>query len=252
MHPRGEPVVSDQPHPRGLSIGNLSMAKKDKKNKSVRLNISKPVAAILVVFTCVAAVHLTKFVLGFLNNTPAAKSVLARSKGNPKAELRITEYIDLQCPACARGAKILKETFDRYPGDIYLELKYFPLEQMHQFAVISALYAECAARQNKFWEFTDVLLAKQDLWSPLTSAEPMFREIAHSVHINLEQLNSCLADKSVEEAVFKERDFGKSMGIKSTPTYYVNGTMVVGAKSLQEELDKHLGVSTNAPGGTSH
>jgi len=228
------------------------MTKKDKKTGTKKINISKPVATVLVIISCIAAVQITTFVLSYFRGTPAAKSVLARSKGNPKAELKITEYIDFQCPACARGAKTLHEITVKYPAKIYLEMKYFPLGQSHQHAMISALYAECTARQDKFWAFVDPLLEKQSLWAKLTNAEPMFREIAQAVRVDLDQLNSCLVEKGVEEAILKERDFGKTLGIKSTPTYFINGKMVVGAKSLQEELDKHLGLSADASGGTSH
>jgi len=228
------------------------MAKKDKKTGAKKINISKPAATVLVIISCVVTVQITAFVLSYFRGTSAAKSVLARSKGNPKADLKITEYIDFQCPACARGAKTLHEVTEKYPAKIYLEIKYFPLDHSHQHAMVSALYAECTARQDKFWLFVDILLEKQGLWAQLTNAEPMFREIAQAVQVDLDQLNSCLVDKGVEEAIFKERDFGKSLGIKSTPTYFINGKMVVGTKSLQEELDKHLGVSVGVSGGTSH
>jgi len=228
------------------------MAKKDKKTGTKKINISKPVATALVIISCIAAVQITTFVLSYLRGTPTAKSVLARTKGNPKSDFKITEYIDFQCPACARGAKTLHEITVKYPEKIYLEMKYFPLGQTHQHAMISVLYAECVARQDKFWVFIDLLLEKQGLWTQLTNAEPMFREIAQSVQVDLNQLNSCLVDKGVEEAILKERDFGKSLGIKSTPTYFINGKMVVGTKSLQEELDKHWGVSVDLSGGTSH
>lgn len=206
-----------------------------------KLKFSKATATVVVILFCVGGVHIAKGALSYLRGSPSAKSVLARSRGNPKADLKITEYIDFQCPACARGAKTLKEIIEKYPARVYLELKYFPLEQMHQHAMVSALYTECAARQNKFWVFADRLLGQQDLWNKLTNAEPMFRQIAESAQLDTEELNSCLADKGVEDAVLKEREFGKALGIKSTPTYFVNGKMVVGTKSLQEELDKHLG-----------
>jgi len=228
------------------------MAKKDKKTGTKNINISKPVATALVILSCIVAVQIATFVLSYLRGTPAAKSVLARTKGNSKADFKVTEYIDFQCPACARGAKTLHEITVKYPTKIYLEMKYFPLDQSHQHAMISALYAECVARQDKFWMFVDLLLEKQNLWAQLTNAEPMFREIAQAIQVDSDKLNSCLMDKGVEETIFKERDFGKALGIKSTPTYFINGKMVVGTKSLQEELDKHFGVSVDVPGGTSH
>src|SRR5271170_6164341 len=63
----------------------------------------------------------------------------ARTKGNPQARVKIVEFIDFQCPACAYGVKYLKALFEKYPNDLYVRVRYFPLTQMHRFAMQSAL-----------------------------------------------------------------------------------------------------------------
>ena len=86
----------------------------------------------------------------------------ARAKGNPQARLKIVEFIDFQCPACAYGVKYLKTFFDQHPNDIYLQVRYYPLTNVHHHAMISALYSECAARQGKFWALNDLMMPQQD------------------------------------------------------------------------------------------
>jgi protein-disulfide isomerase len=77
---------------------------------------------------------------------------MARAKGNPQARVKIVEFVDFQCPACAYGLKFLRTFIEQHPNDVYVQVRYFPLTNMHHHAMISALYSECAARQGKFWE----------------------------------------------------------------------------------------------------
>ena len=165
---------------------------------------------------------------------------LARSKGNPQARVKIVEFIDFQCPACAYGIKYLKTAFDKHPNDIYLQVKYFPLTNMHRHAMISALYSECAARQGKFWALDDLMIPQQSQWAQLISPEPVFQAMAQQAGVNIDQLNTCLTSDDARRVINDEKSFGQSVGILSTPTYFINGKMVVGTKSLQDELKSYF------------
>jgi protein-disulfide isomerase len=159
-----------------------------------------------------------------------------RSKGDPQAKVQIIEFIDLQCPACAKGSKTLKEYMEKHPQDIHLQLKYFPLKS-HSHGMQSALYSECAGRQNLFWPFHELLIERQEQWSPLPSAEPMFVEMAKAAGVDTGKLNSCIGSPEAAKAVNDDRSLGQSLGIQSTPTYFINNKMAVGIKSLKDELD---------------
>ena len=165
---------------------------------------------------------------------------MARAKGNPQAKVKIVEFIDFQCPACANGVNYLKTFFDKHPSDIYLQVKYFPLTNMHHHAMISALYSECAARQGKFWALDDLMIPQQQQWAQLISPDPVFQSMALQVGMNIDQLNTCLASDDARRVINDEKSLGQSLGIASTPTYFINGKMVVGTKSLQDELKTYF------------
>ena len=169
----------------------------------------------------------------------------ARVKGNDNAPVKITEYVDFQCPSCAEGAKYLKEIMDKYPGKIRLEVKYYPLILVHRHALLSAYYAECAARQGRFWSFYDYFFEHQAEWSNLTDAKPFFDRFARKLGLNLAGLETCLQDENVYETVRKSKDEGKLLKVSSTPTYFINGSMVVGKKQLAPELEKFLNETKN-------
>lgn len=164
----------------------------------------------------------------------------ARAKGNPQARVKIVEYIDFQCPACAAGIKVIKDLFEKYPNDFYVQVRYFPLTNMHHHAMISALYSECAARQGKFWALNDLMIPQQSQWAQLINPEPVFQAMASQAGMDLSRLNSCLASDDARKVINNEKSLGQSMGITSTPTYFINNKMVVGTKSLHDELKAYF------------
>jgi len=165
---------------------------------------------------------------------------LVRTKGNPQAKVKIIEYVDFQCPACAFGIKLLKTFFEAHPNDIYVQVHYFPLTNMHRHAMISALYSECAGRQGKFWALDDLMIPQQSQWAQLINPEPVFQSMATQAGVNIEQLNTCLVSDDARKTINDEKSLGQTFGVVSTPTYFINGKMVVGAKSLQDELKTYF------------
>ena len=161
-----------------------------------------------------------------------------RAKGDPSAPYHIVEFIDFECPACAAGAKYLKEVMEKNKSLIYLEVNYYPLEKVHRHAFLSAMYAECALRQGKFWAFHDQLIDQQPKWRQLSDATPAFVFMAQKIGLDLQRLEVCLEDPSTREAIEKARDEGRRRQVRSTPTYFVNGQMVVGIKNLKALLEK--------------
>ncbi|MDE2221546.1 MAG: thioredoxin domain-containing protein [Candidatus Omnitrophica bacterium] len=164
----------------------------------------------------------------------------ARAKGNPHARVKIVEFVDFQCPACAWGIEYLKTLFARHPNDLYIQVRYFPLTSLHRHALISALYSECAARQGKFWALDELMIPQQSQWAPLINPQPVFDAMARQIGMDMGQLNSCLGSEDARKVINDEKSMGQSLGIASTPTYFINNKMVVGTKSLQEEMKTYF------------
>ena len=198
---------------------------------------SKKIAAFTLIAACVVGIYFVKLVLEHSPNTASTQAVWARAKGNPKAPLRIVEFIDLQCPACAGGALILREAFKKHFNEIYLQVKYFPLPTVHKHSIRATIYAECAARQGKFWPLFDRLIDSQAQWQALLSAEPFFALLTQETGLDNGSFKQCLADEKIIDVMTKEKEEGRTLGVDRTPTYFINGKMVVGTKSLTEELD---------------
>ena len=202
------------------------------------MKLSKQLLTGIIIVGAIATVVAVKLIIS--NSAVAVDPVVARTKGPLKAKVNVIEFIDLECPACANGTKILKEYFERYPGQIHLEVKYYPLMNMHKHALQVASYAECVAAQGKFWPFLEPLMAQQAQWSQLINAQGIFDQLAQAAGADMEKLKTCLSSDAVSTTIMAEKNVGRSRGVQSTPTYFINDKMVVGTKSLVDELNNYF------------
>jgi len=204
---------------------------------------SKLSVTIIVIAISILAVVGVKYFMGS-SKGGLMNSNQTKIRGNHDAPIKITEFIDFQCPACANGSKYIKKMMEQHPSLIRLQLKHFPL-QMHKFGVLSSQYAECSAEQGKFWEMHDMLLARQNNWKRLADPRPAFDLMAIEAKIDRKTLRECIADGRAMKVINRNQAEGVSRNIRSTPTYVVNGKMVVGQKSLEMEINKHLEENNN-------
>ena len=88
--------------------------------------ISKPVLTVVIALGIIISIFAIK---AFSRNDLNSKKVVVagRTFGNSEAAVKIVEYTDFQCPACAKTAAIVHDEFKRNGSKIYFEFKYFPL-----------------------------------------------------------------------------------------------------------------------------
>jgi protein-disulfide isomerase len=190
--------------------------------------------SLLFVQTYVAPVLAEKF-LG--QNTDGSVSVEGKEidstnlkvSGNPDAQIYLVEYSDYQCPFCSRFHSTPKEIVAQSNGKVAWVWKHFPLEQIHPEARPAGIAAECVAKlgsTEKFWQYTDVLIANQEnLSSNLYSAE------AAKLGINAQAFATCLKDPSMDAIVTAHLQEGESLGVSGTPSTFVvkneNGKLTI-------------------------
>jgi protein-disulfide isomerase len=167
--------------------------------------------------------------------------IVSKSKGNPEAAFKVVEYTDFLCPACRFGADILDQYLAQFPDEIYLEYRYFPL-RMHPNAKQCAVFAECASIQGKFWEFHDLIHSRQKEIHLSKTPELILMEFADQIKVNRDKFDECLLTQEVEGVIKKHIEEGKLMGVRATPTYFINDEMIVGGNKMKESLEKRFGV----------
>ena len=204
------------------------------------MNRNKFTATVLVVAFCV----LTVWGLKALSRAPIGKMdldkrALLRAKGSPGAPLWIVEYLDFQCAGCKMISQLVDEYLEKYPSAVYVQTRFYPLTS-HTYGLRTALYAECAARQGKFWPLHDLLFEHQAEWSVLGDAEGAFRGYARQAGLNMAKLDTCLKDPGVEKAVLEEKEAAAALGVHVTPTFFMNGRIVVGPTEIKRALEVHF------------
>jgi protein-disulfide isomerase len=108
----------------------------------------------------------------------------------------------------------------------------------------AALAAECADEQGRFWEYHDTLFANQ---GGLAFTDSKLKEYARKLKLNPRTFGECLDSGKHREKVEGETAVAASLGARGTPTFFVNGRLLVGAQPfeafrtvIEEELKKGL------------
>ncbi len=159
--------------------------------------------------------------------------------GGEKAAVTIVEFSDFQCPFCSRGAETVTEVKKKYGNKVRIAFKHFPLP-MHREARPASEASMCINEQSsdKFWKYHDLLFKNQD---KLDAAS--LEKYAKDVGANVDKFKECFAAGKFKDAVQKDLDYGEKVGVKSTPTFFVNGQLVAGAlppEAFSEIIDEEL------------
>lgn len=159
--------------------------------------------------------------------------------GADNAKVTIVEFSDFQCPFCAKGASVLSEIKKKYGKKVKIAFKQFPLP-FHTQAKDAAIAALCAKEQKVdfFWKLHDEMFNDQ---SKLSVAD--IKATAKKIGLDSKKFDSCLDEKKFASQIDADIEQGKSVGVKSTPTFYVNGQLISGAQPLEvfsELIDQEL------------
>jgi protein-disulfide isomerase len=157
--------------------------------------------------------------------------------GNQNAKVVIHEFSDFECPFCARGKTLVTQIKEAYGDKVKVVFRNFPLE-FHPNAEPAARAALCAHKQGKFWEFHDKAFDNQ---KGLTEAN--FVAWAGELGLKADDFKKCLGDDSVKASLESDLKAAESLGVNSTPTFYVNGRKVAGAlpfDQMKQMIDQEL------------
>ncbi|MFA5935723.1 MAG: thioredoxin domain-containing protein [Patescibacteria group bacterium] len=154
------------------------------------------------------------------------------------AKVTIVEFLDFQCPGCGGYHPVLKQMREEFKGRIKFVARHFPLVEIHENALGAAIASVCAQRQNKFFEYADVLFANQDYLR-----RNDLEKYAEELGLDTGAFNTCLDDKTAQEQVARDRQAGEAIGVKFTPSIFINGTLMeelVPPEELRNIINREL------------
>jgi protein-disulfide isomerase len=151
--------------------------------------------------------------------------------GDPKAPVKIEVFEDFQCPACKNFTeqvepRILKELVET--GKAYYVFRNYafidtnPSGESRQAASASL----CANDQGKFWEYHDVLFANWNGENQGSFNDRRLADFAKALNLDMKAFQACFDDGRYQAELQTSFEEGNAMGVKGTPSVFVNGKIV--------------------------
>lgn len=154
------------------------------------------------------------------------------SRGPADATVVMVEYSDYQCPFCSRVYETLEnEVLKTYGDRVRFVFKNFPLTNIHPWAEDGALASECAFQQGneQHWKMYDGLFKEQGQITKENLREKASK-IAEAGGLDVPKFQDCFDNKKAMDAVKADEAEAATLGVSSTPTFFVNGRRLAGAQ----------------------
>lgn len=159
--------------------------------------------------------------------------------GQQNAPVTIVEYGDYQCPFCgveffAKTEPLIVQNYVN-SGKARFVFRDFPFLGPESDAAANA--AQCAEDQNKLWAYHDALYAAKVADDSKGGSEndgffstAELLKLGQQVGLNMSAFTGCVQNNSDAGQVTAEKTAAAARGVNSTPTFYINGTQLLGAQ----------------------
>jgi protein-disulfide isomerase len=164
------------------------------------------------------------------------------SIGNPDAAVTIVEYSDFACPFCKRFNEETKPLIqEQYvdAGKVRFVYKDFVVVGGDR----AAEAAHCAAEQGAFWQYQDLLFARQTEDRGRWADVNVHRAYANELGLNADALAECFEERRYREKVLASTQEAQRNGGEGTPFFLVNEIRISGAQPFsvfQEVIERAL------------
>lgn len=152
--------------------------------------------------------------------------------GDPSAPVKIVVYEDFQCPSCRQYTENVEPQIiqnDVVTGKVYYQFKQFPFidtnsttKESHQAANASM----CAAAQNRFWDYHDMLFANWNGENQGSFTNKRLVAFAQDLGLNMNEFNTCFQNNTYKDQIDKDYAEGQAAGVTGTPSVFVDGKEV--------------------------
>jgi protein-disulfide isomerase len=146
--------------------------------------------------------------------------------GPDDALVTIVVWSDFQCPFCARTAPVMRQLREKYKDDVRIVFRHMAMS-FHKRASLAAEAAIAAAAQGKFWAFHDQVFAH---FGALERAD--LDRYAEAAGLDVAKFRAALDDHRYRELVVAEGASALALGVDGTPTMFVQGRPIIGAKDF--------------------
>ncbi len=161
--------------------------------------------------------------LGFMANENHKLFVrdYSPSVGPDDAKVVLVEFLDPECESCRAFAPYVKEIVEKYEGKIKLVVRYAAFHKNSAYA-ISIL--EAARKQGQYWQTLDLLFKSQPAWGNHHNPRPdLIWNYLTTLDLDIDQIKKDMHDPKFMEWIKQDAEDGKTLGVRGTPTFFING-----------------------------
>lgn len=172
------------------------------------------------------------------------------ARGNANAPVTVEEFGDFQCPSCGTYYPELKKIEAEFGERLRVIFRENPLVPMHEHSLLAAQAAEAAGLQgeDKFWAMHDKLYENQTTWTQAKDLVPIYVDYAKQIGLNPDQFMKDLNGEKVAQRLFQDGKRSHALGIKGTPTFFVNGKEATGDQWKPDGLRAMINDALKAAG----
>ena len=169
----------------------------------------------------------------------------ANEMGDPNAPVQIVEFSDFQCPACLNFYQTIEPklvTDYIATGKVHFTYRSMGL-WIGSESVAAAQAAYCAADQNRFWDYHDILFKNWTGENVGDFTNKRLVAFAEAIGLDMNTFNTCFNSHKYSDRVNQDYTDGIKAGVQGTPTILINGTMYQGDMSyasLKQAIDAAL------------
>ncbi len=148
--------------------------------------------------------------------------------GPDSALVTIVVWSDFQCPFCQRAAPVLQQLRTTFGDDIRIVFRHLAMTS-HRRAQLASEAAIAAADQGKFWPFHDQIFGQ---FGSLERAD--LETFAKKIGLDMAKFRAALDDRRYHDLVVAEGATAQAAGVDGTPTMFINGQPVIGAREYSK------------------
>jgi len=156
---------------------------------------------------------------------PKERAEEVHVRGPANAAVTLEEFGDFQCPPCGALEGPLRQIERDYASSLRVIFRNFPFTN-HEHAHEAAYAAEAAGLQGRFWEMHDLLYREQSVWAKSSDVQSLFDAYAGMIGLNLERFKKDVSGEQVKAKVEEDRKRGEVLGVRNTPTIFINDESV--------------------------
>jgi protein-disulfide isomerase len=168
----------------------------------------------------------------------------ANRLGDKNAKVTVIEFADFQCPYCERWfQQVEPQIVQQYVQTGKVTFVYKHSAFLGQESDWAATAAECAADQNKFWAYHDVLFKQQNGENQGAFTKDKLIGFAQQLELDMSKFTPCLQNDQTLARVQADTQEGQQASVSGTPTFFINGQRIVGAQpfsTFQAAIEKAL------------